>query len=97
MGISSLYLIVPHPLPPLLNGEKYRQFLEETFPSLLKKYAFTKTKYVPQMWPPRSPNLNLLDYFLWRYLKLLVHTTLVVYENGSESRARLSIGFNFFY
>lgn len=29
----------------------------------------------PQPWPPRSPDLNSLDFFLWGYLKGLVYTT----------------------
>ena len=27
----------------------------------------------PVPWPPRSPDLNMLDFFLWRYLKSLVY------------------------
>lgn len=29
----------------------------------------------PVYWPPRSPDLNPLDYFLWGYLKALVYAT----------------------
>lgn len=29
----------------------------------------------PQPWPPRSPDLNSLDFFLWGHLKSLVYTT----------------------
>ena len=29
----------------------------------------------PQAWSPRSPDLNMLDYFLWGHLKSLVYTT----------------------
>lgn len=28
----------------------------------------------PQEWPPRSPDLNSLDFFLWGHLKALVYT-----------------------
>ncbi|GBM12648.1 hypothetical protein AVEN_46138-1 [Araneus ventricosus] len=28
-------------------------------------------------WPPRSPDLSSLDYFLWRHLKSLVYATSV--------------------
>lgn len=31
----------------------------------------------PTPWPTRSPDLNLLDYFLWGYLKSLMFGTLV--------------------
>ena len=27
----------------------------------------------PIEWPPRSPDLNPLDFFLWGYIKALVH------------------------
>lgn len=29
----------------------------------------------PQSWPPRSPDLNSLDFFLWGHIKSLVYTT----------------------
>ena len=29
----------------------------------------------PHFWPPRSPDLNPLDFFLWGYLKSLVYST----------------------
>jgi hypothetical protein len=31
----------------------------------------------PIAWPPRSPDLNPLDFFLWGYLKSLVYSTAV--------------------
>lgn len=29
----------------------------------------------PQLWPPRSPDLNCLDFFLWGHIKSLVYTS----------------------
>ncbi|KYQ49167.1 hypothetical protein ALC60_11781, partial [Trachymyrmex zeteki] len=31
----------------------------------------------PVVWPPRSPNLNPLDYYLWGHLKSMVYVTSV--------------------
>ena len=36
--------------------------------------------------PPRSPDLNPLDYFLWGHLKSLVYTTLVENENDLRNQ-----------
>ena len=38
----------------------------------------------PVAWPPRSPNLTPLDYYLWGHMKTLV------YETKVDSRAALS-------
>ena len=32
---------------------------------------------IPVVWPPRLPDLNLLDYYLWGHLKSMVYATLV--------------------
>ena len=37
----------------------------------------------PVAWPPRSPDLTSLDYYLWGHMKMLV------YETKVESRAAL--------
>jgi hypothetical protein len=31
----------------------------------------------PTAWPPRSPDLNPLDFYLWGHLKTIVYATLV--------------------
>lgn len=41
----------------------------------------------PQPWPPRSPDINPLDYFLWGHLKELVYTTPI--ENVEDLRDRI--------
>ncbi|KAL7640497.1 UNVERIFIED_CONTAM: hypothetical protein RMT77_008772 [Armadillidium vulgare] len=38
-------------------------------------------------WPPRSPDLNALDFFLWGHLKHLVYGT--TFESSEELRARI--------
>lgn len=42
----------------------------------------------PQSWPPRSPDLNPLDYFFWGHLKSLVYTTPI--ESIEDLRNRIS-------
>lgn len=43
----------------------------------------------PVPWPPRSPDLNPLDFFLWGFLKERVYTTEV--ENIDELRHRIYV------
>lgn len=43
----------------------------------------------PHPWPPRSPDLNCLDYFLWGHLKTLVYATPV--ENVDQLRERIVV------
>ncbi|GFX59897.1 uncharacterized protein TNCV_4984101 [Trichonephila clavipes] len=47
----------------------------------------------PVAWPPRSPDLNSLDFFLWGYLKSLVYQTSVdTMENLTAGIAVTSTG-----
>lgn len=46
----------------------------------------------PINWPPRSPDLNALDFFLWGHLKSLVYHTPV--ENEQDLRQRIINGCN---
>ncbi|GBN55037.1 hypothetical protein AVEN_138553-1 [Araneus ventricosus] len=43
----------------------------------------------PVPWPPRSPDLSSLDYFLWGHLKNLVSTTPV--DSDEDLVARISV------
>lgn len=58
-----------------------REFLDRTF----------NNRWIgrrgPQPWPPRSPDLNSLDYFLWGHLKTLVYLTPI--QNEQELRNRI--------
>lgn len=40
----------------------------------------------PQPWPPRSPDLNSLDFFLWGHIKSLVYTTPIENEDDLINR-----------
>lgn len=57
-----------------------RQFLDENYPNRWIGRAG------PQAWPPRSPDLNPLDYFLWGHLKSLVYKTPVQNEQDLRNR-----------
>ena len=41
----------------------------------------------PIIWPPRSPDLNVLDYFVWGYIKDLVRQR----RDGTEAEMREAI------
>ena len=43
-----------------------------------------------QPWPPRSPDLNSLDFFLWGHLKTLVYNTPI--NSEEELRTRIIVG-----
>lgn len=61
-----------------------REFLNDSFPG----------RWIgrggPRLWPPRSPDHNPLDFFLWGYLKSLVYTTPV--ENLEDLQNRILQG-----
>ena len=46
----------------------------------------------PITWPPRSPNLNVLDFFIWGHIKTLVEDRRVGTEN--EVREAIVATFN---
>lgn len=46
----------------------------------------------PHPWPPRSPDLNPLDFYFWGHLKQLVYTTPI--ETAEELQLRIINGFN---
>jgi hypothetical protein len=45
----------------------------------------------PISWPPRSPDLNPLDFYLWGHLKLLVYSSSV--DDVETLRNRIVAGF----
>ena len=55
-----------------------REYLNESFPNRWLDRGG------PVAWPPRSPDLTHLDYYLWGHMKTLV------YETKVDSRAALS-------
>lgn len=40
----------------------------------------------PQIWPPRSPDLNPIDFFVWGFMKSLVYETIVETEEDLIAR-----------
>jgi len=54
-----------------------REYLNESFPNRRLGHGG------PVAWPPRSPDLTPLDYYLWGHMKTLV------YETKVQSRAAL--------
>jgi len=54
-----------------------REYLIESFPNRWL------VRGGPVAWPPRSPDLKPLDYYLWGHMKILV------YETKVDSRAAL--------
>ena len=118
VGIVGDYLIGPHFLPPRLNGEEYRRFLEFVLPELLEEipamerfrmwymhdgapphFSVVARQFLdenyhnrwigragPHPWPPRSPEMNPLDYFLWGHIKALVYKTPIQSEEDLRNR-----------
>ncbi|KAJ8944789.1 hypothetical protein NQ318_003657, partial [Aromia moschata] len=75
-------------LPNRLNGETYLEFLQNPLPDLLDEVPLQLRlehwfmhdgapphfrNNCPQVWPPRSPDLNKCDFFLWGKLKEFVY------------------------
>jgi hypothetical protein len=121
-GILGDTLVGPHILPPRLNGQDYRHFLEYILPTLLEDVPLATRRNMwflhdgapahfsleardqldaayplrwigrggPVAWPPRSPDLNPLDYFLWGHLKSLVYEQEV--PNRPELHQRITDG-----
>ena len=66
-------------------GSYVRRFLEATFPSRwIRRDGLTT-------WPPRSPNITLLDFFLWGYVKNKVFSTPV--PDITNLKARITDAF----
>ena len=63
-------------------GLHVREFLNETFPN----------RWIgrdgPIPWPPRSPNITSLDFFLWGYVNDIVYKTKV--RDMDELKQRIS-------
>lgn len=61
-------------------GLRVREFLNETFPG----------RWIgrggPILWPPRSPDITPLDFFLWGYVKDIVYKTQVQDINDLRNR-----------
>ncbi|GBM62951.1 hypothetical protein AVEN_160231-1 [Araneus ventricosus] len=83
---SSLFMTFPvtsHDGAPAHFNIDVRNYLNATF----------RARWIgndgPVSWPPRSPDLSSLDYFLWGHLKSLVYATPV--DSGEDLVARISV------
>lgn len=88
-------------LPELLDDVPYGDRLEMWYmhDGAPPHYSISVRDYLNQMypdrwigrggptpWPPRSPDLNPLDYFLWGYLKALVYSEPIISVEQLEQR-----------
>jgi hypothetical protein len=119
MGIVGDCLLGPFVLPERLNGDDYRDFLENDLPLLLEEVPLNvrnsiwfmhdgapphfrlhvrdflnqtfREKWIgrggPTPWPPRSPDLNPIDFYVWGHLKSLVYERPIATRD--ELRARI--------
>jgi hypothetical protein len=70
---------------PAHTSRVARERLNEMFPD---KWI---GKYGPHHWPPRSPDLTVLDYYLWGRLKDLVYRERPTTRDDMIRRIRLAI------
>lgn len=119
-GILNGELIGPFELPSRLNGDVYKNFLENDLPMLLLDvnlalrrsmifqndgapchYARQVRNFLdetypnrwigrrgPINWPPRSPDLNPIDFFIWGYYKEIVFARETSTEEELRERIR---------
>ena len=65
------------------NTVVVHEFLENVFPGQV-----IATNSDPLAWPPRSPDLNPVDFFLWGHLKLTIYKN-VPYPNLQDHRTAI--------
>jgi hypothetical protein len=53
---------------------------------LCEMFPVTPFMRGPTAWPPRSPDLNPLDFYPWEHLNVLVHAVLVDNEEALHHR-----------
>ena len=71
---------IQHDGAPLHFGKQVTAFLNDTYPN----------RWIgrggPIAWPPRSPDLNPLDYYLWGHMKSMVYATKIHTEDELLTR-----------
>lgn len=103
---GQLYLnFLQNELPPLLEDvplylRQQHWFMHDGAPAhfsiLAREYLNTtyQNRWIgrggPQFWPPRSPDLNSLDFYFWGHLKSLVYSTPI--ETLEQLRNRIIEG-----
>lgn len=70
---------------PSHNSALVRAFLDDNFP---QRWIGT---HGPVRWPPRSPDLSILDFFLWGFMKNQIYKTR--YQSVAELRAAIDLTF----
>lgn len=70
-------------------GLRVRAFLNDLFGS-----RWIGRNPAPHLWPPRSPDLNPLDFFLWGVLKNKVYRTGRVFRTAQELKASINRAMN---
>lgn len=75
---------IMHDGAPAHNSHIVREYLDRTFHGRLIANGG------PIAWPPRSPDLNPIDFFLWGHLKTLVYATPV--DRQEDLLARIQDG-----
>jgi len=80
-----LWIIFQQDVAPPHWGSDVRRFLDATFP---KRWI---GRDGPTPWPPRSPDITPLDFFLWRNIKDKVFSTPV--PDTANRKARITDAF----
>lgn len=70
MGYDSMDICFMHDGAPAHITREVRQCLDENFLHWIGRFDGERKIYD---WPPRSPDLNMLDFFLWGTLQHRVH------------------------
>jgi len=79
-------LIFQHDGAPPHSPHNVRDWLDEHFP---ERWVGTNG---PIAWPPRSPDLTPLDFFLWGHVKELVYATPILDEFELQRRVTAVLG-----
>lgn len=75
-------MVFQHDGAPAHNSRAIREYLDEKFPdSWIGRGG-------PARWPPRSPDLTPLDFFLWGYIKNEVYRTVPTTAEDMRERIR---------
>ena len=73
-----------HDGAPPHHARAVRAYLQQEFPA---RFIARAAPDVPVSWPPRSPDLTPLDFFLWGYVKDTVYAS----QPGSQAELRQRI------
>lgn len=80
-GIDPKTIVFQQDGAPPHNPQPIRRFLNRTFRSWIGRFGRTK-------WPARSPDLTVMDFFLWSRLKDIVYQEISRDDNELKDRIR---------